>query len=128
MLSNIREIKKFAASVADWSIFNGTFSNPKIRIADLDGAVEVKGHLLILETKTPLADLSLGQKYMYENLTKQPDAQITVFVLWGQENEYTRLKVYRPGGLTEAHTNIDNEFIKAQLRKWETYARSHSRV
>lgn len=48
---NLRSREKAQESLADWHPFNGCFPRPGIHCIDIDGACEVNGHILVLESK-----------------------------------------------------------------------------
>lgn len=124
--SNIRNQQAFMDNTPDWSIFNGAFSNKKVRIGDLDGAIERAGHLLILEVKSPGKSIPLGQSIMFKNLSKAGTA--TVFVLWGKNDVYNAMRVYTEDGKYREYEDIDNDFIEELIQKWERWAIKHSKV
>lgn len=124
-LGNIRNKQAFLDNTPDWSIFNGIFSNKKIRITDGDGMVERAGNLLILEVKSPGKEIPLGQAIMYSNLSKAGTAAI--IVLWGKDDIYTKMRVYTAKKYRE-YDDIDNDFVIEVIQQWEQWALRNPKV
>ena len=86
----------------DWGFLDSSFSN-KIRVGDIDGIVEANGCLLILEWKSFVGKIPLGQRIMFEKVTAKNS--IVVFVVSGDavESKVKHLKVYMDGKLKSSH-------------------------
>lgn len=125
-LSNIRNKQAFLENTPDWSIFNGIFTNKKIRITDGDGMVERAGNLLILEVKSPGKELPLGQAIMYSNLSKAGTA--TVIVLWGEDDVYSKMRVYTATGKYKEEDGIDNDRVVEVIQQWEKWSLRNPKV
>lgn len=108
----------------DWGFLDSSFSG-KIRVTDIDGAVEANGCLLILEWKRTGAILTTGQKIMFQMLTQKN--HVTVFVIHGDPVETTtnHLQVWRNGQVT-LDCDADNNLIKNLCESWEKKARDNS--
>ncbi|GJQ59764.1 MAG: hypothetical protein D8M57_13130 [Candidatus Scalindua sp. AMX11] len=107
----------------DWGFTDSAFSG-KIRIGDIDGAVEANGCLLLLEWKSVGAPLTKGQEIMYSRITK--NSNIIVFVINGdaKHTESDHLAVFKGGELIY-DDKANNEKIKLFCREWETKARAN---
>jgi len=112
---NIRDVKKFRETFWDWTPFNECFSPTKIRITDIDGAVERGGYFLFIETKLPGEEIPLGQQLMYDALARLPRCQ--VLMIWGQPNNpiayqwWGRGRSKRKGDLTTVQRLIRLWFV-----------------
>lgn len=118
---NIRNKEKFLSTIPDWSIFNGVFKRKNARIGDMDGFIEINSHLLIIEVKSTGAEIPLGQKIAFENLSRKGKASI--LVLWGEKDVYTKYRVYKEG-TTKPYEKEEctTEDIKIILRAFELWA------
>ena len=84
MSPNLRSRDAYRDAAWDWGILDGCFGH-KIKPSDLDGVVERKGHILIIEAKPKLDKLPLGQQIMLEAFSRKPG--ITVLIVWGAVDE-----------------------------------------
>lgn len=82
---NIRSVSSFVKSLWDWTFLNPCFEGTRIRVSDIDGIVERKGHFLWIEVKPERNDdtyeVPRGQRYMHEAL--QRTGCFTVVTVWG---------------------------------------------
>lgn len=124
--SNLRNVDTFLSKTPDWSWLNGIFTNKKIKVGDMDGWTERAGHLLMLEVKSPGASIPLGQDIGFRNLSQSGTA--TIIVLWGNNDEYTKMRVYTANGKYKAYDDIDNEFVVNVLQQWERWAIKNSKL
>jgi len=105
----------------DWGFLDSALSG-KIRVTDIDGAVEANGHLLILEWKSTHATLTLGQQIMFKNITK--NSRITVFVLYGDpELSIAKRITLFIDGEERPSQECSNEELKKWVTHWETKVR-----
>lgn len=105
----------------DWGFLDSSFSN-KIRVGDIDGIVEANGCLLIMEWKSFIGEIPVGQKIMFEKITARN--KIVVFVISGDpvETVPTHIKVFSRGKLTmDSPCNKDK--LKKYCEAWEFKAR-----
>jgi len=111
-------------STPDWGFLDSAFSN-KIRVGDIDGIVEVKGRVLILEWKTTDTPIPKGQEIMFKNITS--GEKITVIVIWGDPKETipTDYQLFWNGIRIEKKP-ANAEIIKDFCRKWEARARGEN--
>lgn len=113
-MSNIRNNENYANSFWDWSFLNDCFGTTGIRVSDLDGAVERKGHLLILETKLPGQNVPVGQSRMFDALRAQG---ASVLIIWGHRNQ-TEAVCWWPRKVVPA----TNEHVRYFVRQWFEWA------
>ena len=103
-IGNIRNVASYIDNLWDWSLFNDCLPG-NIRIGDVDGAVEIGGHLLLLEggndgkNGRPRKPLNQGQTIMFNRITPRPKS-VTVHVHWGTPHS---------GPVTEAMIYQDSE-------------------
>jgi len=96
----------------------------RISFGDVDGIVEINGQGLLLEWKEKCGGLSLGQRIMYEKLTRT--GILTVFVIVGNPETmdvekyciYFRGKRINPLWIA---ANLDH--VKARIRSWAKIAK-----
>ena len=105
----------------DWGFLDSAFSG-KIRVTDIDGAVEANGCLLILEWKGVGVPLLDGQRIMVEKITKKN--QITVFVINGDAEESIpkHITIFANGVISRTE-ECGSEKLKKYCQWWETKAR-----
>ena len=80
MITNIRDIEKFRRAAWDWTPFNNCFRGidgeaTGIRISDIDGHVERKGHFLWFET-TSKDTITRGQMLSIRHRVMRGDTAI----------------------------------------------------
>jgi len=78
MTINNREA--YLDSIWDWGVFDGCFGG-KIRITDIDGAIERRGNTLILETKGFGVKTNTGQTIMFNSW--RATGRFTILIVWG---------------------------------------------
>lgn len=98
----------------------------KINFTDVDGIVEINGHVLMLEWKPAPVDLPTGQRIMFEHLTA--DGSHAVIVVAGDPETMTvshcatvfsgAASPWRPASL---------EDVKGRMEKWSSWARTNKR-
>ena len=105
----------------DWGFLDSSFSG-KIRVTDIDGAVEANGSLLLLEWKGIDAPVLDGQRIMFEKITAKNS--IIVFIIFGDAEESIpkHIKIYSEGKLV-ADKKCDKETVMKYCKAWETKAR-----
>lgn len=114
-LKNIYNKDAFYNSFWDLSIFNPCFPNPKMRMGDVDGLIERRGHFLLFEGKPKGKTLSFGQQLMYNNLAKIE--KFTVLVCWGiPPNEFTSFKGI--GEINKEMAECRNEDVVKFVKDW----------
>ena len=93
----------------------------RINFGDVDGIVEINGIGLMLEWKTGKGSISVGQRIMYEKLTKT--GIITVLCVVGNAETMECRKyclVYM--GKKGKFKNADLAIIKNVIRRWVVFA------
>lgn len=116
---NIRDPEKFLETMWDWTPFNECFSPTRIKLTDIDGAVERKGRVLFIETKLPGQEIPLGQRIMYDVLSSLPYAH--VLVIWGKPNAPV---AYQWWGKPKHQGDL--AAVKRAVRAWFEYANRQS--
>ena len=115
----INDKDKFMAALWDWGFLDGCFDDTGIRVSDLDGIVERKGHLLFIEAKPTGKGVSTGQNRMFNELT---NLGFHVVVIWGETNEPDECLIMCPHQLggqrikLTADRRIAPEIAKALLK------------
>ena len=98
-------------------VFDNCFRG-RISIGDVDGIVEINGNFLLMEWKDPSCpDVSGGQKYMYQNMTK--DEKYTVVCVYGdcETMVVDSIQIYYKGSAGERHFCDLNE-LQGRVSKW----------
>ena len=119
---SIEDPEKFAAGHWDWAILNGCFGDSKIKPTDIDGAIERNGFFLFLEAKAPGAQLKMGQRIFYEQLTRVK--HISAIVVWGQTNRPAQYQMHNWIGTSKILPCTPEKF-RAIVAKW--YERANQR-
>lgn len=110
---NIRDVDKFRETFWDWTSFNECFSPTKIRITDIDGAVERGGYFLFIETKLPGEEIPLGQRLMYDALARLPRCHI--LIIWGKPNQPEAFQWWGTG-LPKTKGSLTT--VQSLIRRW----------
>ena len=93
-MSNIRNLDYFKASIWDWTWLNGAFGGTQIRVSDIDGMVERRGHFLMIEGKKG-GVVSGGQEIMFQSWVTGGNA---LLLLIGMDHEDHDLIISAVGG------------------------------
>lgn len=111
-----------AQHMPDWAILNGCFDckSPKIRVTDIDGAVEINGHVLFLEWKGRDSELSGGQAIAFRKMTASAPTT-RVLVLYGDKGEPSRATVF-VNGRQENYPEANLERVRDFCRRWAQWA------
>ncbi len=82
---NIRSVASYIRGLWDWTFLNECFAGTNIKVADIDGIVERRGHFLWLEAKPEkyngMYEVTAGQRYTHEALAR--NGAFTVIIVWG---------------------------------------------
>ena len=108
--------EKYMRALWDWGMFDGCFGNSRIKIGDIDGIVESRGHFLLIEGKSVGVPIPEGQRIMIGKLLEIP--QFTIICLWGTPpNRINRIEV-RNGKevITIAHATIGD--LRSVVAEW----------
>lgn len=114
MATNIRNADSYMGSFWDWTAYNDLFSPTKIRISDIDGVVERNGHFLYIETKSPGAEITTGQRIMHDAWIKKGDS---VLVIWGDANRPERACLRWRGKAWE-YSPCNESTVREIIRRW----------
>jgi hypothetical protein len=101
----------------------------RIALTDIDATVEVNGHFLFLEFKSPtIRELPTGQRIYFERLTALSDKIVVVVVFADAENMACRaIRTIHAGKTSEIEIcSIDG--LKERLRKWANKAVARKRA
>src|SRR5690349_19824127 len=108
----IHDMTRFCRSLWDWSLLDGCFGPTRIRPSDLDGVVERKGCLLVLEAKSPGVSVPAGQMRMLRALAHS--GHVTVIVIWGHPQQPETLlwiDAHRTLGPVAADANLLRDWV-----------------
>jgi hypothetical protein len=122
----IRNEKAFLDGFWDWGIFDSCFSNPKVKVADIDGFVERNGNFLVLETKQIGVPIPYGQQITYRQLTRTK--LFTILFLYGPKNEPQEFELWRPNGTILSKKKTDIAEVKTFISRWFEWASHHKVV
>jgi len=88
----------------------------RIAMTDVDGLVEINGRFLLIEWKRR-GDVPIGQRIMFERLTRHPE--FTILVILGDPRTMVveRYDVFR-GGRRRGWRDCDLSEIKRHVRTW----------
>lgn len=111
----IKNPEKFVAGLWDWGCLDNCFPG-KIKVTDIDGLVERKGHFLVLETKSPGVPIPLGQQIMFKNL--QRSGLFTIVVVWGNTNQPQEMQVYYSNGKVSEKKPANMATFKQVVSWW----------
>lgn len=85
---NIRSVASYMRGLWDWTFLNVCFAGTRIKVADVDGIVERRGHFLWLEAKPEkrngIHEVTDGQRYTHEALMRT--GAFTVITVWGDSS------------------------------------------
>lgn len=98
----------------DWEILDGCFP-PRVRPTDVDGAVELNGHVLFFEWKGLEARFPDGQRYMYLAMTRDAPKQ-RVLVIFGNKGDPKRVVIFS-GGKSELQ-QCDINWLRDYCKSW----------
>ena len=120
----IRDKEKYIDNLWDWGFLDDCFGNTKIKVTDIDGAVERWGNFLIIETKLPGNEIPKGQQIMFDAMVNS--GLFTIVYLWGENNQPRKMRVAGPQG-DDLYTNISEEDVLNVVRSWFVYANKNRR-
>jgi hypothetical protein len=98
----------------------------KISFGDIDGIVEIRGNVLVLEFKeTPI--IPRGQQILFRRLTRL--APLYVLVVEADIESMTVFGVsYVTDGRIEAQISMDLHGLKEKIRSWSDWALEHPAI
>ena len=105
----------------NWAVFNECFKPTRIKVSDIDGIVERNGQFLFIEVKQNTKEISLGQRILFENLTRNAD-HISVLLLYAQnvseKMDIQEYAVFQNGEMTRDWTETNTEQMKGFVTGW----------
>ena len=111
----------YMKQLPNWAVFNECFEPTKIKITDLDGLVERKGHFLYFEVKQNKKDIPTGQQILFKQLTKNAP-HISVLLLYAhnvsEEMDIQEYAVFRGGKMTQNWKPTNTQEMKGFVRQW----------
>lgn len=115
-MTNIRSGEHYAESWWDWTPYNTCFEGTHIRITDVDGLVERNGQFLLIETKRPGIPVPMGQRILFDRITKQPNWH--VLIIWGETDCPQKYMLWGYKPIVET----DQNGVKSLIARWFKYA------
>ncbi len=127
--SNIRNIEHFTKAFWQWAPYNGCFISKEgqatgIRISDIDGHVERKGHFLWIET-TRNESISFGQMRSIKRRVARGD---TIVILQGAPNHPEFMTIYRPYEDHPRRYPCNQHRVEMFFRGWMLWAEANGFV
>lgn len=120
----IRDRDKFMETLWDWKFLESSLGG-RIRPSDLDGIVERKGKVLLLEAKSPGVTIPTGQQIMFDHLVNarcphcgQKIGRIDVLVIWGERNQPEQMRMWRIHDHPIDATEADIQKMVDRWYKW----------
>lgn len=112
----IRNPELFVAGLWDWQCLDDCLPG-KMKVSDIDGAIERNGQFLFIETKGPNVPIPMGQEIFYKNLHKKKD--FTILYVWGTPGQVEELEMFYPDGKMRTRKKpADLEDLKRIIRWW----------
>jgi hypothetical protein len=118
-VTNLRSRQTYADSSWDWTFLNECFAPTHIRVSDVDGIVERRGHFLWIETKFPGEKVEEGQRIMHD--AALATGRFSVMVVWGEPNAPVRYSLRGPN-VDEDRFVIGESEIVGLVRRWFLWA------
>ena len=111
----------YIEQVPNWAVFNDCFPGTNIKVSDMDGVVEHRGHILFFEVKQNTKKIQYGQQLLFKKLTENSN-RITVILLYAQNvSKYMDIQeyaIFSEGKMTEDWTETTTEEIKQRVKDW----------
>lgn len=115
----INNAELYVQGVWDWGFLDDCFAPTRIKVTDIDGAVERNGYELIIETKRKGASVPTGQAIMFRNKVKKGHA---VLIIWGrQADDLFDIEYWTLEGIVKRN-GANLEFIKSLVKDWFAWA------
>lgn len=113
----IRDKQSFTEGLPDWSCLDGCFGATRISPTDVDGLVERRGALLMLEWKRPGGELRQGQRITLLALCKYP--RCAGVVVWGTTTPMApeRMQLFWNGKAQDV-TPADMDKVRSAVSRW----------
>ena len=119
----LRNKDAYRNAAFDWSCLAGCFGGTKISVGDVDGIVERKGNVMIMEAKPTGKDVQMGQRYLYEALVA---LGVRVVVVWHTDGNVTHLADWprETRGVPEALPSSLYD-LRLLVLNWFAWAQAH---
>jgi hypothetical protein len=117
---SIESPASFVKGLWDWGFLDECFSG-KIKVTDIDGAVERNGYFLVLEAKSPNVPVKRGQMIMFDSMVAT--GKFTVLILWGETNFPTQYQLLTSKGKGQIKSCNRERIIKI-VSAWFDFADS----
>jgi hypothetical protein len=117
--------KKYVDNLWDWACFRGCFGSSSMSPTDIDGVVERNGYYLVIEAKSPHAQVPGGQRILFKSWVR--DGKTTVLIIYGEPQKPEKMETMTPDGtVCTKKANMDDvrEFVSA----WYKMANSRPRL
>lgn len=88
----INNLDAFVKGLWDWGWLDQCFRG-KNRMSDIDGVIERRREILVMEGKPPGKEVSLGQTLLFKALAQRG---LSVLVLWGEPNDPREMMLWLP--------------------------------
>jgi len=93
----------------------------KINFGDVDGIVEINGNTLLLEWKTDTDEPRMGQRIMYERITRNSPATVFLVVGDAETMVISKFGKFHAGKFSPLKDSSFDDVI-SKMGKWATWA------
>lgn len=129
-LYNIRSLRGFLKGLWDLSVYDDCFPK-RNRLGDIDGQVEIEGHVLQVEFKESLRAGTRGQELKAIRMAKH--CNITTVFVYGKQDQPEYYSIYKPeevkaGNLKPDIVPANTAAVKKVFRDWAKWATENSLV
>ncbi|MCB0185752.1 MAG: hypothetical protein KDE31_15900 [Caldilineaceae bacterium] len=119
----INNLDRFIQGLWNWDPISEVLPG-KARVGDIDGCLERRGKLLMLETKAPGAAIPTGQAIMFDNLRKT--GVVSTIIIWGRQNQPEAMEIYAQNQICPKRPATMDD-VRAAVRQWYTWASQQPR-
>jgi hypothetical protein len=110
----------------EFSNFDECFEPSKIKLSDIDGIVERRGHFIVLETKKPsVKSLPVGQFRMYNAMNAI--GCFTILIVWGNVNSPIRYEIWDENR-NKTNKECDMKELCSIIRKWFVFSDNYQNI
>lgn len=107
----------------DFGAFYDCFPH-KVSMSDIDGVVEIAGHILLFEAKQDTKPLKVGQRLMFERLSGLYSIHVFVAAGGGADMTFTHLCEFWHGK-QGPWVECDLDYIRGRLKAFSEFAKAH---
>jgi hypothetical protein len=111
----IRNPDAYRDGAWDWGFLDECFAPSRVRVSDLDGIVERRGHFLVVETKPRNELMTKGQSLLLDAFARMTN--FTVLVIYGEPNHPTAMRHW-----PNPERPADAAAVQSFVRQWWQYA------